>query len=202
MSRSTMLPTLAWIAATTIGLVAGGFAFHFPGSIGGQGYWSLSAGVVGLILGVMTGVAVGGLQWAALLLSRRMGLRLVVAMAVSIGVNHALFDASPFLVSPVAMAVAAGLATAAVFAWRLGEHAPSVFAVGAAAWAAGLITGDVLSDAIGLPFEETGLGWATDHAFDGLVVGLVWGGATAWTGIAGRLRAGASPTAVPKEVRP
>ena len=193
-----MIPAVAWIAATTIGLTAGGFAFHFPGSIGGQADWSLSAGVFGLILGAMTGAAVGVLQWAALLLPRRTGSRLVLAMALSIGVNHALFDASPFLVSHVLMAVAAGLATAAVFAWRLGERDRLAFAISAAAWAIGIVIADVLSDAIGLPLEETGLGWATDHAFDGLVVGLVWGGATGWTGIAGRLR-----TSVPAvEVHP
>lgn len=186
-----MIPAIAWIAATTMGLVAGGFAFHFPGSIGGQVDWSLSAGVFGLILGMMSGAAVGGLQWAALLLPRRTGLRLVVAMSLAIGLNHALFDASPFLVSHVLMAIVAGLAVAGAFAWRLGERAPSAFVTSAAAWAIGLILADVLSDAIGLPFEETPIGWATDHAFDGLVVGLVWSGATAVTGIASRLRAGA-----------
>ena len=197
-----MIPAVAWVAATTIGLVAGGFIFHFPGSLGGQGYWSLSAGVFGLILGVMTGAAVGGLQWAALLLPRRTGTRLVVAMALSIGVNHALFDASPLLVSHLPMAIAAGLATAAVFAWRLGERDRRALAISAAAWAIGIVIADVLSDVIGLPFEETPVGWATDHAFDGLVVGLVWGGATAWTGIATRLRAGSSTTLRQQEVRP
>lgn len=197
-----MIPAIAWTAATTIGLVAGGFAFHFPGSIGGQVDWSLSAGVFGLLLGMMSGAAVGGLQWAALLLPRRTGLRLVVAMSLAIGLNHALFDASPFLVSHVLMAIVAGLAVAGAFAWRLCERAPSVFAVSAAAWAVGIVLAEVVSDAIGLPFEETGLGWATDHAFDGLVVGLVWGGATAWAGTTSRLRAGRSPAAMPKESRP
>jgi len=81
MTRNPMIPALAWISATTIGLVAGGFAFHFPGSIGGQVDWSVSAGVLGLFLGVMTGTAVGVLQWAALLLPRRTGVPLVVARA-------------------------------------------------------------------------------------------------------------------------
>ena len=183
-----MIPALAWIAASTIGLVAGGFAFHFPGSIGGQVDWSLSAGVLGLILGVMTGAAVGVLQWAALRLPRRTGVPLVVAMALSIGVTHALFDASPILGPLALIAVVAGLVTAAAFAWRLGERDPITFGVSAAAWAIGLVVANVLSDGIGLPFEETPLGWATDHAFDGLVVGLVWGGATAATGITSRLR--------------
>lgn len=197
-----MIPAVAWVAATTIGLVAGGFVFHFPGSLGGQAGWSLSAGTFGLILGGMTGAAVGVLQWAALLLPRRPGSRLVLAMALSIGVNHALFDASPLLVSHLLMAVAAGLATAATFAWCLGERVRSIFAISAAAWAFGIVIADVLSDAIGLPLEETGLGWATDHAFDGLVVGLAWGGATAATGIATRLRAGVTSSLRPQEAHP
>jgi hypothetical protein len=183
---------LAWIGATTVGLAAGGFVFHFPGSIGGQVDWSLSAGLFGLILGVMTGAAAGVLQWAALLLPRRTGSRLVLAMALVIGVNHALLDASPFLVSHALMAIVAGLATAAVFAWRLAERDPRVFVASAVAWSIGLIAADLLSDSIGLPFEETPIGWSTDHAFDGLVVGLVWGGTTALAGIAARLRGGST----------
>jgi hypothetical protein len=110
-------------------------------------------------------------------------------MGLAVGVNHALFDGSPFLVSHALMAVAAGLATAAMFAWRLAERDRLTFAISAAAWAIGIVVADVMSDAIGLPFEETPIGWSTDHAFDGLVVGLAWGGATALTGIATRLRA-------------
>ena len=188
--RSQVIPGIAWVVATTIGLVAGGFVFHFPGSIGGQVDWSLSAGVFGLILGFMTGAAVGVLLWAFLLLPRRAGSRLVLAMGLAIGLNHALFDGSPFLVSHPLMAVAAGLATAAVFAWRLGERDRLTIGINAAAWAIGLILADVLSDVIGLPFEETPIGWSTDHAFDGLVVGLIGGGATALTGLPARLRVG------------
>jgi len=184
-----MIPAVAWIAATTIGLVAGGFVLHFPGSFGGQLDWSLSAGAFGLILSFMTGAAVGLVQWAALLLPRRAGSRLVLAMGLSISVTHALFDASPILGPLPLFAALAGLITAAVFAWRLGERDRLTFIASAAAWAVGLVLADVLSDAIGLPFEETPMGWSTDHAFDGLVVGLVWGGAMALTGIAARLRA-------------
>jgi hypothetical protein len=191
MNRSPFILALAWVAVTTIGLIAGGFAFHFPGSIGGQVDWSLSAGVFGLVLGVMTGAAVGVLQWAALLLSRRAGWLLVQAMGLAIGVNHALFDASPFLVSHVLMAIAAGLAVAGAFAWRLHERDGRILAAIAASWAIGIVGADLLSDAIGLPLEETPVGWATDHGFDGLVVGLVWGVATALSGLPSRLRSGA-----------
>ncbi len=66
-----MSAALRWLVATTLGLVIGGFALHFPGSYGEQVGWSLAAAVFGLILGFMTGALVGIMQWASLLLPRR-----------------------------------------------------------------------------------------------------------------------------------
>lgn len=182
-----MSAALRWLVATTLGLVIGGFALHFPGSFGGQGGWSLAAAVFGLILGFMTGALVGIMQWASLLLPRRIGMRLVLAMALSVGATHALFDGSPTQAPLPLVAALSGILTAAAFAWLLGERARVLFVASAAAWAVGIAIADILSNAIGLPFEETPVGWSMDHAFDGLIVGIVWGGTTAVGGIASHL---------------
>ena len=41
-----MITRLAWIVAITLGLLAGGFGLHFPGSYG-EPAWSASAAVFG-----------------------------------------------------------------------------------------------------------------------------------------------------------
>jgi len=84
-------PRLAWVASITLGLAAGGFAFHFPGSYG-EPSWSISAGLVGLIMGAINGLLVGALGWVALRLSRPTGTLLVIAMAIIVGGTHALND--------------------------------------------------------------------------------------------------------------
>ncbi|HSG84960.1 MAG TPA: hypothetical protein VLA23_01375 [Candidatus Limnocylindrales bacterium] len=45
-----------------------------------------------------------------------------------------------------------------------------------------------------LPWEETPVGWATEHAVQGVIVGLVWGGATVLA------RPGARSVALPEAV--
>jgi hypothetical protein len=182
-----MATRFAWIAAITLGLLGGGFVFHFPGSYG-EPVWSIGAAVFGFILGALNGLFVGVLAWMALRLSRQEGRRVLILMSTIIGLTHALNDGSstqlPFaLVQIVAGVVAAGLA-----AWTLQELRPSTLAIIGGAWTVGLLVAGWSGDTLGLPLTETQLGWAQDHGWDGLVTGLVWGTATAAIGLPERLR--------------
>ena len=87
-------------------------------------------------------------------------------------------------------------------AWILRERRPSALAIIGFAWAVGLVAGGWSGNALGLPLTETPMGWAQDHAWDGLVTGLVWGTATAVIGLPDSLRrtrpAPSSPSIVPE----
>jgi hypothetical protein len=173
-----MMTRLAWIVAVTLGLTAGGFAFHFPGSYGNS-VLDPAAGLFGFLIGSVHGLVVGALIWMALRLSRPAGTRVLGAMVLIVGGTHALNDGSSTQIPFVVTEGVAGLLSAGVLAWRLGERRLVVLAVGGLAWAIGILVGGWSGDAIGLPLTETPMGWAQDHAWDGLVTGLTWGIATA-----------------------
>jgi hypothetical protein len=180
------LPDVLWVGSTTIGLAAGGFVLHFPGSFGDSATWEAIAIVFGGILGAITGLGVGVIQWAALRLGRREGVRLLLLMAVAIGITHALFDGGPASIGLVAMSILAGLSVAVAYAIVFDHRRQAVLA--GAGWAIGLTAANAASRWLGLPWEETPVGWSTDHAIQGLVVGLVWGTVTAAAGVVERLR--------------
>lgn len=182
-----MITGLAWIVAITIGLTLGGAALHFPGSYGSPTF-SVSEGVFGVILGGVNGLFVGVLTWIGLRLSRRDGLRVLAMMVVSVGVTHAINDGSSTDLPFAFYAAIAGLVTAGAAALTLGERRPVLLVVIGAAWMVGLIIGGWSGNMIGLPLTETRLGWAQDHAWDGLVAGIVWGIATAAVGFPHSLR--------------
>jgi hypothetical protein len=122
-------------------------------------------------------------------------------MVVLIGGTHALNDGSSTQVPFALIQGAAGLVALGTAAWILRERGPSALAIIGLAWAVGLVAGGWSGDALGLPLTETPLGWSQDHAWDGLVTGLVWGSATAVIGLPERLRrhqrpAGSSPNLV------
>jgi len=168
--------------ATCIGLFASGFAFHFPGSFG-QPFWQPAALIVGAILGFMTGVAVGLVQWAALLLPRGPGRRLLLAMGIGNAVTHALNDGAPWSVGLLAVSIVSGLAMAGAFVAVLGERRPAAAAACFVGWAGGLMIAPQVTTALHMPWEETPVGWSMEHAVAGLVVGLVWGCLTAAGGL-------------------
>jgi hypothetical protein len=184
---------LAWIVAVTLGLLAGGFAFHFPGSYG-EAAWSVSAGIFGFLIGGVNGLLVGALVWTALRLSRQAGVRVLAAMVVLIGGTHALNDASSTQVPFVLIQGAAGFIAAGTVAWVLRERRPAALAIVGLAWTIGLVAGGWSGDVLGLPLTETPLGWSQDHAWDGLIAGLVWGSATAVFGLPGALYRHQGPT--------
>jgi hypothetical protein len=182
-----MVTRLAWIVAITLGLLGGGFAFHFPGSYG-EPVWSVGAAVFGFIIGAVNGLLVGALAWMALRLSRPVGGRLLVAMAVMVGGTHALNDGSSTQLPFAIVQLLAGLVAAGTAAWILGVRQPSAIAIIGVAWTVGLVIAGWSGDILGLPLTETPLGWAQDHAWDGLVTGLVWGTATATVGLPEAIR--------------
>ncbi|MBF8291068.1 MAG: hypothetical protein HW391_2036 [Chloroflexi bacterium] len=177
-----MISRLAWIVAITLGLTAGGFAFHFPGSYG-EPAWSVPAGIFGFVLGAVNGLFTGVLAWVALRLSRGDGGRVVVTMVVIVGATHAINDGSSTQVPLVLVELLAGLVAAGTAAWILRARRPVTLAIIGLAWTLGLVVGGWSGDILGLPLTETPLGWAQDHAWDGLVAGLVWGTATAMIGL-------------------
>lgn len=183
-SRSSR--AVLWVGATIVGLAGGGFVLHFPGSFGDALSWQVGAMVFGAILGAMTGVVVGIVQWAALRLHRREGGRLLLWMAITIGVTHALNDGGPTSIGIVAVSLLAGLGAGVAFAILYRDQRLAV--IGGAGWTVGLIAANLATAWLGLPWEETPVGWATDHAVDGVIVGLVWGTVTAAAGMLDRLR--------------
>lgn len=197
-----MVTRLAWIVAITLGLLGGGFAFHFPGSYG-EPVWSVGAAVFGFIIGAVNGLFVGALAWMALRLSRPEGGRLLVAMAVMVGGTHALNDGSSTQLPFAIVQLLAGLVAAGTAAWILEVRRPSAIAIIGFTWTVGLVVAGWSGDILGLPLTETPLGWAQDHAWDGLVTGLVWGTASAAVGLPEALRRRqrperASPALVPE----
>jgi len=187
-----MVTRLVWIVAITLGLLAGGFVLHFPGSYG-EPLWSIPAGIFGFALGAVNGLLVGGLAWVALRLSRRDGGRVLAAMVLLVGGTHALNDGSSMRVPFVVVELVAGLVAAGAAGWILRERRPSALAVIGVAWTVGLVAGGWSGNMLGLPLTETPLGWSQDHAWDGLVAGLVWGTATAVIGLPETLRQRGGP---------
>jgi len=182
-----MAVRFAWIVAVTVGLLGGGFLFHFPGSYG-EASMSGGAALFGFIIGAINGLLVGFLVWIALRLSRSEEGRVLVAMGLIVGGTPALNDGSSTQVPFVLAQLVAGLLAAGTAAWILRERAPASLVIIGVAWTLGLAIARWSGDAIGLPFSETQLGWAQDHGWDGLVTGLVWGTATAVIGLRGVLR--------------
>lgn len=182
-----MIRSIAWVVATTLGLAVGGFVLHFPGSYGGLVAWDVAAAVFGAILGFITGVWVGLFQWAALLLPRRAGGRLLLAMGIGIAVTHAVNDGGPNALTLLGASILSGIGMTAGYA-SLDERRPIALLTCFAAWTGGLLLAEVVIRTLGMPFSETPIGWSMRHAVDGLVVGVVWGIATAAVGLPTLLR--------------
>jgi hypothetical protein len=177
---------LAWIVATVLGLAGGGFVLHFPGSYGDQ--LDLGAGIFGFVLGFANGVGLGILQGVALGVSRSRGVRVAIAMGIVVGVTHGLHDGTTVPIPYVVVALVAGVGVAAVMALLLGVRDRRSLGVAGIGWAIGLVVALWIEGILGLPWSETPLGWSTDHAVNGTVVGLLWGVATAVIGLPRQLR--------------
>ncbi len=178
----------AWIVATTMGLAIGGFVFHFPGSFG-EASWQVAALVVGAIMGGITGVGVALLQWAAQRLPRDAGRRLVVWMTLAIGATHALNDGAPASLGIIPLSIACGVGVSLTYAWTVRDIDVVRLAAIGGGWAMALLAADGVDTALALPFDETPVGWATQHAISGVVVGVAWGLTTVLADVPGRILA-------------
>jgi hypothetical protein len=187
--------SVLWVLATTVGLGAGGFALHFPGSYGGLAAWDVPASVFGAILGFITGVGVALVQWAALGLRRREGLNLLITMGIGVGMTHALEDGAPTSVNLYLLMALSGIVLAATYAWRFREREPVTLVVIGGAWVAGLVVALHVTAALGMPIGDGAMATSIHHAAEGLLVGLVWGVATALVGVPARLRGAKEGTA-------
>ena len=185
---------VVWVLTTTLGLAIGGFIFHFPGSFGEVDEWDLTATIFGLLIGFVSGVVVGLTQWAGLLLPRREGIRLLLWMGVGIGITHALHDGGPDSLTRVGVSAVSGLVMATTYVWAIRDRRPVPAVVVGVAWAVALFVANEATNRMGLPWEDTPVGWSTDHMFNGLIAGPIFGIATAFTGIPERLRQPAEPT--------
>ena len=188
MTGSAMRWNVAWIVATAIGLVVGGVMFHFPGSFG-ELSWQPVALVFGVIIGFVTGLFVGLAQWAALLLRRRAGMRLLLWMATGIAVTHGLNDGAPWSIGNLVLSLACGLGMAAGYAAFLDERRPIPLLLVGLGWAGALLAAKYGIRVLPLPEEETPAAWATAHGAESLIVALAWGVITVIAGVPARLRA-------------
>ncbi len=189
-----------WVLMTTLGMAVGGFLFHLPGSFGGLPGWDLTATIFGLLIGFVSGIVVGLLQWAGLLLPRREAIRLLLWMGVGIGVTHALHDGGPDALSRFGVSALSGLVMAAAYVWAIRDRRPIPVGVVGVAWAVAIYAANEATNRMGLPWEETPIGWSTDHMFDGLIAGVIFGVATALAGIPERMRQPVEPSIDPAPV--
>jgi hypothetical protein len=166
--------SMAWVAATVLGFVAGGLALHSPGATGLGQYpfdWDPPAAVFGAVLGAVVGVITGFLQ------TRTIGgppARFIIAAVVAVAVAHALADGAPATWGVSFAAAVSGAAAALAFAWAARSLDWRALAVMCFAWWAGWVGGLAVLGAIA---PVVGYG-AVDHLVIGAVLGLSWGAAT------------------------
>ena len=151
-----------------------------------------------MIIGFVSGLFVGMVQWAALLLKRRAGLRLLLWMGTGIAVTHGLNDGAPWSIGIVVLSLGCGLAMAVAYAACLNDRRPVPLLLVGLGWAGALVAAHYGIRILPLPEEETQVAWATAHGAEALIVALVWGVITVFAGVPARLRADTSaiqPTA-------
>ena len=171
----------AWVIAIVGGLALAGFVFHFPGSYG-EPRFDVAAAAFGLFFGSTSGVIVGALM-GLVAFPRTQARQWALVMAAAVAVTHAIFDGSSTAIPFAGYALVSGIAMAVILAIRLDFGSRRPPAILGAAWTLGLISANEIGGLLGLPWENTPIGWATDHAVDGLIVGLVWATATILVGL-------------------
>ena len=129
----------------------------------------------GGVLGAVSGVVTGALQWASVRPVRE-GWRFILAMAIGVGVSHALADGAPTSLGTLAVAVASAGALTAAMALVLSERRPLTLAASLVGWAGGWMLAYAVTVALELPRSADQTSWAIQHAVVGLVVGIVWSG--------------------------
>lgn len=133
------------------------------------------------MLGAISGVIVGVLQWPVLRRRIRAAGLWIPATAAGIAVTHGVGDAVPAAVPLVAVAAIGGAAVGLLqwlVARRSGVSALWIAAV-AAAWVAGLALGYAVDDALGLFAASGPSAWASQHGIAGAFTGIATAVATA-----------------------
>jgi hypothetical protein len=160
--------SFAWIAATTLGFVAGGIALHSPGATGLGQYpfeWDLPAAAFGAVFGAVVGGFTSFLQ------TRTIGGpsgRFIIAAVVAVAVAHALADGAPATWGVSVAAAISGAAAALAFAWATRSLDWRSIALMCFAWWAGWVGGLAVLGAI-----APVLGYGTvDHLVIGAALGL------------------------------
>ena len=166
--------SLAWIAATVTGFVAGGVALHSPGAVGLGQYafdWDPPAALIGAVFGAVVGAFTGFLQTRVIGASSA---RFIVAAIVAVAVAHALADGAPATWGVSLAAAISGVAAALAFGWAARSWDWRALALMFFAWWAGWVGGVALLGAIA-PVVGYGM---VDHFIISVVLGLSWGAAT------------------------
>jgi len=166
--------SLAWIAATLIGFVAGGIALHSPGAVSLGQYafdWDPPAALIGAVFGAIVGAFTGFLQTKAV---GESSARFIVATIVAVAVAHALADGAPATWGISLAAAISGIAAAFAFAWAVRSWDWRSIALMSFAWWAGWVGGVALLGAIApvVGYE------VVDHPVISVALGLSWGAAT------------------------
>jgi hypothetical protein len=169
--------SLAWIAATVIGFVAGGIALHSPGAVGLGQYafdWDPPAALIGAVFGGVVGAFTGFLQTKA---DGGPAARFIVAAIIAVAVAHLLADGAPATWGVSLAAAISGVAAALAFAWAARLWDWRAVALMSFAWWAGWVGGVTVLGAIApvVGYE------VIDHEVIGAVLGLSWGVATSPT---------------------
>ena len=188
--RVDWLRALWWFLASTIGFGLVGVLLHFPSGFPPNNGANLVIGnaVFGAILGAVSGIVVGSLQWLALRGRLSRASQWIGTTVLGLGVIHAVGDGLP---DPIAIPTvqAIGGIVLGIMQWLLlrREFSRAGWWVLAsiAGWLIGLSLGLAIADAIGL----MGLAWTptvgiTQHGVVGVVTGIVsglmTGGALVW----------------------
>jgi len=164
-----------WIAVSAAGYTFAGYFGHFPGGYTGEN-WKLSAAVVGLAFGLITGGVTGLLQWAVLKgFGMPGGGRWPLAHMAAYAATHAFLDARSGGIGYIWVSLLGGALLGWLCALARGE-APAMRLLwtlaGGISWGGALLLSAwVLHD----PSET----FREHHIYDGLAVGALNGAAFA-----------------------
>lgn len=169
-ARNTLMFWVGWMAVSVIGFTLAGLLLHFPSGFPPNNGAASNppAFVFGMLIGGLSGLAVGGLQ--ALVL-RQYFLRVrmwVVANIVGVGVVHGIGDALPDPAALLTVEYAGGVILGIVL-WLAVKNtrASSPLRIGgiAVAWFVGFGLGLFLAN-------NSGMGWEMAHVVVGLTMGV------------------------------
>lgn len=169
------------MAATLVGFLIAGPIGHFPGGenlgLGGSGggSWQVGAALFGFLIGAISALPVGGLQWLVLRRHARTAWW-ALATVLGIAIAHGILDGAPVLIAyfaPLAAGAAVGASQMVVF--RPGPvRAMTWVATSAVAWQVGLMVGAAVVQMLGIDAAA----WPLRRAVVAVVLSAVWASAT------------------------